>query len=252
MKSLLVYNVVQENKRYPDDLVIRYLRAQIDNSFRLGWKSKDIVIATNFPFNYNSISNVELEDICTVNLFNNKWYGMNELFKKGLMGEDFWFHDQDAWQIDHFDFPTFNNYIGGCTYVGTSEWNTASLFVRKESADLLEFIREFLETNKNLSVPSDENYISILRNHPTTSRYFETLTNEFNVGCTYFEKRYSNCSENVKVCGFKPHLQSDFEKFNGKNTLGVKLIPEELDKIFKEHSIHYSNTENQKQTQKPI
>lgn len=241
MKNVIIYNIVGSKKRYPDDLLFRYLRAQIDNSYRLGWNKEDIVIATNFSFSYNGVNSVNLRDVCTSNVFNNKWYGMYELLAEKIVTENFWFRDQDSWQIEGFSFPEFDNYIAGCSYVGTSEWNTASIFVRPEAQLLLEFIRNFLEENSKLNLSTDENYISILRRIQSIGQYFTTLDNQFNVGCTHFEKRFSNVAGPVKVCGFKPHIVSDYEKFDGVNNLNVKLIPSELKKIFFDHKIHYTN-----------
>ena len=133
MKNVLVYNIVDDKKRYDNELLFNYFRAQVDNSLRLGWKKVDIIIGTNFDFEHNGVKNIELKNICTSNVFNNKWYGMLELIEGGYLGDDFWFHDQDSWQVEKIDFPKFEGEIGGCTYVYTSEWNSCSMFLKNTS-----------------------------------------------------------------------------------------------------------------------
>ena len=83
MKNVLVYNIVQDKIRYEHELLLDYFRAQVDNSLRLGWKKEDIIIGTNFDFEHNGVKNIKLNNICTDNIFNNKWWGMLELMKGG-------------------------------------------------------------------------------------------------------------------------------------------------------------------------
>jgi len=238
MKNVHIYNIVDHKKRYDNDLVHNYLRAQIDNSLRLNWKPSDIVLGLNFDFEYNGIKSIPLQDVCEFNVFCNKWYGMRELVKKGILDDEFWFHDLDSWQINEFEFPFFIGGIAGCTYVFTPEWNTSSVYVSKEGEEVLDIIYNTIIDNQNSQVNSDEEYIVFLRR----SKYkdlFSTLSNEFNVGKTKFEFRYNNANLPVYVCGFKSHEEDDCKVFEGYNELKVNLVDTELIKIFKEHNIYY-------------
>ena len=73
MKNVLVYNIVDNKERYNTELLFNYFRAQIDNSLNYGWDKKDIILATNFDFNYKDIESVRLNNICEYNIFNNKY-----------------------------------------------------------------------------------------------------------------------------------------------------------------------------------
>ena len=53
MKNVYVYNIVADKRRYDDELLFNYFKAQVDNSLRFGWDRKDIVIGTNFTFEHN-------------------------------------------------------------------------------------------------------------------------------------------------------------------------------------------------------
>ena len=238
MKNVLVYNVVQDKIRYEHELLLDYFRAQVDNSLRLGWKREDIIIGTNFDFEHNGVKNIKLNNICTDNIFNNKWWGMLELMKGGHIDDDFWFHDQDTWQINKIDFPKFKGEIGGCTYVYNEQWNTCSMFLKNTSEYIVEYIVDFMEMNKDMEMYSDENFIVILRNTGEIQELLTTINNKYNVGLTHMEKRYEAADKPVCSLGFQPHIQSSWDVFvDGKNNLGIKLVDDELLEIFKKYKL---------------
>jgi|TARA_R110002020_G_scaffold341703_1_gene556278 hypothetical protein len=238
MKNVYIYNVVEDNIRYDNELLLNYFRAQVDNSLRFGWKKEDIIIGTNFDFEHNGVKNIKLENICTTNIFNNKWYGMLELMNNGYIDDDFWFHDQDSWQVSKVEFPEFVGEIGGCTYVYTPEWNTCSMFLKQTSVSIVEYIVEFMKINDNTNFYSDENYISLLRGGSPIQDYLTTLNNKFNVGLTHMEKRYQAAEKPVCSLGFQPHVQSSWDVFiEGKNDLDLKLIDNEMIELFKTYNL---------------
>lgn len=240
MKNVYIYNIVDKHKRYPDDLVYKYLRAQIDNSLRLGWAKDDIIIGSNFDFEYNGVKSVTTKDICTYNIFCNKWYGLRELVKEEVLQEEFWFHDQDSWQIERFEFPFFLGDIAACEYVFTDEWNTSSVFVNEDSFQTLSSIVDIMDEHSGHKVDSDENYISHIRKATSLRDRLTTIPNEYNVGKTKFESRYGNANLPVYICGFKPHIKDDCVVFEGKNDFDVNLIDEDLKRIFIDHNIYYN------------
>ena len=40
----MIYNKIDANPRWSDDVLLNSFRAQIDNSFKRGWKKDDIII----------------------------------------------------------------------------------------------------------------------------------------------------------------------------------------------------------------
>lgn len=237
MKNVLIYNIINSKERYPKDTLVRTLQAQIDNSLQLGWKVGDIVIGTNFEFEYMGVKAHQLNNVCEYNPFVNKWYGMLELMEKGILKEDFWFHDQDNWQLYPIEFPSFDGEIAGCTYVFTPEWNTASLFIKKSAIDILQYIKEFMDLNHELNLFSDENYIAILRAQTEISSYLTTINNEYNVGITKMEDRYNAANKPVKVIGVKPENKHDIEKLEGANLVQARLLTDEILTIFSKYSL---------------
>ena len=244
MKNVLIYNRLEDNLRYTDEVLINSLKAQVDNSLRLGWDANDIIIGTNFDFEYKGVRNYTLENVCYHNPFFNKFYGMLELMEQGILDDDFWFHDQDAWQIHDFDFPEFEGEIAGCTYVYTPEWNTCSMFIKKSSIDIIRYIVEFMEMNSDHKVDSDENWIAYLRRNTEISDYFTTINNRYNVGRTHMEDRYTAAELPVCVIGFQPQVVKSVAVFTGNNSLGINLIEKDFDKILTKHFKEYRTEES--------
>lgn len=236
MKNIIIYNKVNVNKfggKINDFIIERYLKAQIENSLHYGWNTDDIIIATNFPFEYMGIKNLNLEDVCEFSGFNNKWYGIREIFEKHFK-EECWLHDYDNWQISPIDFPEFNGKIAGCTYVFTEEWNTASLFFKTGCEPILDYIYDFLILNKNIPFDSDENALAILRRIDDVKDYFTTINNKYNVGLTKLEHRYNAATKPVCSLGVKILNKGSYENFIAKYS-NFDLIPRHLDDIIKKY-----------------
>ena len=169
MKHVIVFNQIDTTyhggMNYENEQLFNYLRAQIDWSIQLGWKKEDIIIGTNFDFEYNGVKNYQLTDVCTYSGYNNFWYGALELMKNGVLNEDYWLHDQDSWPVRYFNFPKFDGEIAGCEYQATPFWNCSTIYLKKTSQFLLEYIVELMRDNPNAPVSSDEEWIIFCRSH---------------------------------------------------------------------------------------
>ena len=210
MKNVIVYNQINTDyhggQRYADEELQNYLKCQIDNNLRLGWDKDDIIIGTNFDFEYNGIKNYELEDVCEYSGFNNFWYGALELMDRGILNDDFWLHDQDTWALQKFEFPKFSGEVAGCEYVGTKEWNCGSIYFKKSSKPILEYIVDVMRNNEASEVSSDEQWISFLR-HSENSEikdFFRSINTRYNVGMTHLEHRIAKAIEPICVLSVKP------------------------------------------------
>jgi len=243
MKNVMIYNRVETNIRWNSEELFNFFKAQIDNSLNRGWKARDIIVGTNFSFEYKNIKNKFLTDICTSNIFCNKFYGALELMKQNILTDDFWLHDQDAWQLHNdLNFPDFDREIGGCTYIFTPEWNTCSLFFKKTAINILEYIVNFMKINSEYleSVYSDEHVISFLRNNSEISKYLSTINTQYNVGRTKMKYRYEAADKPIFVGGFVPSVIDSVKVFNGENSnVKINLIDNVLDNIFRKHFIEY-------------
>ena len=235
MKNVIVYNQVNTDyhvgEKYTDEHLIDYLMCQIDNSLKLGWDRDDIIIGTNFDFEYRGIKNYLLEDVCTYSGFNNFWYGALELMNKGILVEDFWLHDQDSWPVRKFDFPDFDGEIAGCEYIKTRQWNCGSIFFKETSKFLLENIVYSMKNNTGQKISSDENWIAAFRfNTLSKNRHlFSSIDTRYNVGYTHFNQRYDRATKPINVFSFKP----DHECFD----VFESFINEDLLDIFRKHNL---------------
>ena len=63
---------------------LNLIKAQIDNSLDCGWDPKDIIIATNFNFEYRGVKTYTMDEICDYSQFYHRQYATLELMKKGL------------------------------------------------------------------------------------------------------------------------------------------------------------------------
>jgi hypothetical protein len=153
---------------------------------------------------------------------------MYELMKSGVLNDDFWFHDQDNWQINNITFPEFNGEIGAATYVRTPEWNTSAVYIKNTSLPVLEYIVESMKMN-TIQYQSDENWIAFLRQNSEIKDYLCTLNTQYCVGYTYLDDRIKSADGPIRSLGFVPDTKS-YEAFLERN-----LIPESLQKIFKKH-----------------
>lgn len=236
MKNVIIYNQLDITNhgasRWSNENLFRYLRAQIDNSIRLGWNAEDIILGTNFEFEYNGIKSHLLTEICDWSGFNNFWFGALELVRKGIIKDKFWLHDHDSWQVAPMEFPIFNGSIAGIEYVGTKEWNCGSIYFNENSLDTLEYIVNTLILTKQVKVSSDEIIIALLRQNSPLKEYMISINSRWNIGLTHSELRLTNAIKPVIVLSFKPDQKDIF------NTLEKKNLYSLLDKDF----LHILNT----------
>lgn len=237
MKNIIIYNKINIDKfggRRNDHVIENYLKAQIENSLYYKWDIKDIIVATNFPFEYMGIKNLNLNDICEFSGFNNKWFGIREIFKNHFK-EDCWLHDYDNWQINELKFPTFDGNIAGCTYVFTEEWNTASLFLKKDCEIYLDYVFDFLNINNKIQFDSDENAIAIIRRVDEVKNAFCTIDNKYNIGLTKLEHRYNAATKPVCTLGVKLLHKDEYTTFKNKYDR-YNLIPDHLNEIIHKYT----------------
>ena len=239
MKNVIIFQDWIREKTYghewKQDELFSYFKAQIDNSLRLGWNPKDVIVCTNLDFAYKDVTIIRLNDICQYNKYFNKQYGIAELLSQNLIDEPFWFHDFDDWQLIPFTFPNFDGDIGLCKYNNFTQWNTGSIFVKPASKDIWELIVSFMKFNENhpdLLQTGDENVFNFIYNvyDEIKSRFIE-LDTKYNVGCTQFMDRLQKATGPVFIGAFKPGHKG-YDLFLENN-----LVPDDLIEIFKTHKL---------------
>ena len=148
--------------RYSDntETITRHLNLQIENSLMLGWDKEDIVVVTNFPFEYMGVKSHLVGDICRWSSFANKMVVVDKMITDGIINDNFWMHDCDAYQLVPFNFPE------GCLDVGFARHapgrikpQGGSAFYRKNAFDIVHAVSEMILLFK---VQKEESFYPIL------------------------------------------------------------------------------------------
>jgi len=140
MKNLLIY--VAPEKQFNEE-VQRTVKVQIDNSLSLGWRKEDIIVATNFDYEYNGVKStiVSDESFCSFLPPNTKQSVIIELFEKGFIDDEvYWYHDFDCFQCEPYSLDDLflNNKadIAMADYGQYPRWNAGSIFFKKSTMDI--------------------------------------------------------------------------------------------------------------------
>ena len=217
MKNFMVANLTK--KRYQLDNIDLLLKCQIENSLILGWQPEDIVLLTNFDYEYMDVKaiKIKLNKKC---LTGSKMFGMEYLFDHDLVDDVIWAHDLDAWQNVAFECPDFLD-VGIACY-STSKYNGGSMFWRSSGEDIARHIISEIEGKK-------ENKEEPMLNKVLHSKEYKdrvtTLNNTFNVGCSGYVKRWERSIKPIHVCHFHPTNRIAWETHaldrNGLDTKGI-------------------------------
>lgn len=131
------------------ELINSYLKLQVENSLMLGWDKEDIIVITNFPFEYMDIKTNMVNDICRWSAFANKMVVVNELICSNVINDNFWLHDCDAYQLVPFVFPEECNDVNFVRHApGRDKPQGGSVFYRKEAYDIISVLSKAIQLFK--------------------------------------------------------------------------------------------------------
>jgi len=231
MKNVIVANYRDSKKgsakRYPKEALETELKAQIDNSLELGWDPKDLWVVTNFSFCHNGIGSfsLPLNEKC---LTGSKSFAMRELFKAGMVTDNIWIHDLDAWQCVPFKMPKIKD-VGIANY-SRPKYNGGSVFYTPNSQDIVESICSMIESTEDIR---EEPAITHILKKEYPDRTTE-VDYGFNLGCSGFRDRYSRAEKPIKVVHFHPsnRMAWDTHVRNRNNISEDASIPKRLKDLF--------------------
>lgn len=238
MINLLTY--VSPDKNFNDEHK-KLVKIQIENSLSLGWKIEDIMLVTNFEYEYNGVKSIVLEDNVFCNFFTptTKLYTIVRLFEKKLIKDDlYWYHDFDCFELNRIIESEVRNEMGSCN-LGASNYCqryrlcSASMFFDKNAEDIFRWLKKESENNK---VNEEHSLMRMVydENNPLRLRFKIVNTtyafHKFNIVPTY-----KTTIKPIRAAHF--HLTPDKYEFyvEGKNKLNMVLIPERLIEIFKKY-----------------
>ncbi len=132
MKNLITYINPLEKFLGGEEILVK---RQIDNSLKLGWKKEAIIFVTNFPYEYNGVKSIVMNDI------NDKAINADIIFH--LLSEDkvheaelWWYHDLDVFQTLPIDSSEVDLEDTTAGFMDISNF-----FFRKDSNKLFEWMR---------------------------------------------------------------------------------------------------------------
>jgi len=261
MKNLLIY--INPKKKFIsegwNDEPKKLIKIQIDNSLEMGWKPENIMLVTNFYYEYRGIKSIIIgdENYCSFSESTpSKINAIITLFEKNLIEDDiYWYHDFDAFQLEPID-RNFNKIKISLTNYGitninkghNSRWSTGSIFFGNKTKDVFEWVKTAVyKYQKNEEVAllalTRHNKHKILDRIDKINITYNFATRRRNVGEQYkitdlpikvihfhpFDKRpvfYTNQkNDNMAVCVY------------GKNPMNKVLVSKRLIKIFNYHGI---------------
>lgn len=266
MKNLMIFFSPTHSFNNPRPDVINdattLVKVQIDNSFSLGWKKEDILLFTNFDYQYEAVKAIVIKDSefsrQDIEFIKQKprfsrFVVIKKLFEKGLINASkgkkrehiYWSHDFDAFQlqpIEESELGLGKSDIGSVDSFADSprentSWNTSSFFFKPSSKDI--FVRALeLMYRENITEEAALNQLTL--NDESIKKRIKKLNLTYDLKRFHFVERYEKAIKPIKVVHFHPYYWGGFrilDKFMGKNSLGVSLITERLSKIFKFHGI---------------
>lgn len=236
MKNLLIY--VHPSKSFTDyhwgnenEVLVKI---QIDNSLALGWKKEDIMLLTNFDYEYKGIKSMVVSDelFCKVSYTATKILVILHLFDQGLIGDDlYWFHDFDAFQLEKITEEELDlgNAVFALTDYGKTvinesrdrRWSTGSIFFNKESERIFRLILD-----KVYQYKANEEVVLLLltnKNQGNINGLIKKLNITYNLATR--KRDIAACWEMtdkpLKVIHFHPSDKREVELESGNDNIGV-------------------------------
>lgn len=232
MKNLLTF--ISPTKDFNTECKV-LVKLQIDNSLDLGWKEEDILLATNFPYQYKGVKAQVIDDVFYApKPPTTKLYAIINLFDKGLIGNDlYWYHDFDAYQfapITEDGLECFD--LGVTNYGRVPRLCSASMFFRKTARDIFNAIKDKVEGYKS----NEEVAIMRVRNR------FGDRIKRLNISYCFHRFNLRSCYQIADKPIKAAHFHIDKGKLDfymyGKNKLNIVLMPERLIEIFNRYLLY--------------
>lgn len=270
MKNLLIY--INPRKDFDEEGKVA-IKIQIDNSLDLGWKKEDILLVTNFQYEYKGVKSLVIpnDNYCTFSPTASKINAIVYMFENKLIkkGEIYWFHDLDAYQLQkiaksELEFDNITDILLS-DFGRLPRWTTESFFFKNSSEDIFNWVKD---TMYKYSVMEEE-AISILTGHDTpidhdnkiwikgyTSHEMPEIENlhkrikklniSYNFHSFNVRSNYAAAIKPIKVAHFhfmkpinpenpRPN-QIDFF-LRGINKIEVQIVPDRLIKIFNQYGV---------------
>ena len=206
------------------------VETQIDNSLDY-WAPEDIIIATNFPYEYKGIKSIVVpqELYSYFHKMASKPGIIAYLLENKIIDELTWVHDFDAFQLTELNPPEITHDLALTSYGYKPEINTGSMFFKPEALDIFK-----LMWNRALRYQTfDEMALQIMIDHNVNyiNSRIQMLDQTFNIGIRCTKTIYREAEKPIRVAHFPPYEDRWMNKMR-------ILLPEKLSKMLDEKFHH--------------
>jgi hypothetical protein len=249
MKNILIYT--GPNKKFSnEDLTLA--KIQIDNSLDLGWNPDDIILATDFPFEYKGIKSLELPDgLYYPNDLNaNKLPVILYLTSHNYLSHNqlYWCHDFDAYELNKINENEIGleNYdLGLVPYFYKPEWQFGSFFFKNTARDILELIDKESRLKPHQSRNNEKTLTKLINKDLIDPKRYKQLNVTYSIMKRCLVTVYNEAEKPIKILHFRPSDPKSASMTDtalnmfmyGKNRLNIPLMNSRLIKIFNQHNI---------------
>ena len=250
MKNLLIY-INPYHRFNPEHKAM--LEVQIDNSLNY-WRKEDILLVTNFPYEYNGVKATVVWDnlisktfyVYPRGIINSEVNVIVYLLENKIINELTWVHDFDAFQVSPFDFTVIKKDLAMTDYgiyppnklqslKGTfnPRINFGSIFFKPASLDIFKLMLERI--NKDNLYAEDATTLMIKEDNNIRER-IQMLNQAYNFGIRCHSDNFKIAERPLKVVHFPPDNPRWLHKFR-------TLISSQLNSLIDEKftNIHQLN-----------
>ena len=211
------------------------VKIQIDNSLILGWRAEDILLVTNFEYEYNGVKAFAIRDdnYCSYHWPATKIYVIWKLFRMGLIKKDlFWYHDFDCFQLNPFtdiEKEMEGHDMGLTNYGRMPRLCSASMFLKEEARDIFVRLKDYIDERK---IDEEKGIANLINSDPELQKRVKHLNTTYAFQKWNLWHSYLRSDKPIKAAHF--HLTPDKYDFfvKGNNPVNLKIIPQRLIDIF--------------------
>lgn len=238
MKQLLIYT--GPNKKFTqEDFLLA--KIQIDNYLDLNQTKDELLLVTDFPFEYNGIKTFVIPDhlYYDFDVNANKILVVNYLLKNNMLEKNqiYWCHDFDAFEnfkITEEELKLQDVDLGLTHYTYKEEWQCGSFFFKSNSQNIFELIDKTTREKPHLSRNNEKTLTKLIKENKIDPKRYKRLNVTYNIMKKYLGTIYPLADKPLKILHFRPSDALDVF-MHGDNSLKMVLMSDRLIKIFNKH-----------------
>jgi hypothetical protein len=241
MKQIITW--IDPEKKFTGEAE-KLIKIQIENSLELGWKVEDIILITNYKFEYKGVRALAVRDenYCSFCIKNTKMNVIVALYRIGLITPNnlYWLHDLDVFQSEPLIEPDMEGKDMALTDYGRMQkFNMGSIFFKASALNI--FIKIWKEFNKD-KLLDEVALVRLLNRQPDLYKRIKKLNISYNFQPFNIKSCYGLAIKPIQVVHFHPDTvvrqvgMNTLDLFlRGKNKVKKVLVSERLLKIFNKY-----------------